>query len=89
MTTEQTTTTVNGLGGIKVQVPLVIEMTGEQVAAYAEEYGLPKEGGPLRARHIVEDVRAYVLTCVQDSAAFGEIGLGDGTRAADVSIKGR
>jgi hypothetical protein len=28
-----------------------------------------------------------VLTCVQDSAVFGEIGDGDGTRGATVGIK--
>ena len=39
------------------------------------------------AKDIVEDVRSYVLTCVQDSAALGEAGDGKGTRGADVSIK--
>ena len=83
MTAEQT-------DPIRIQVPLVIEMSAEQVAAYAAEYGLPREGGPLRARHIVEDVRSYVLTAVQDSPAFGEIMHdGVGARGADVSIKGR
>ena len=68
-------------GGIRIQVPLIIEMTAEQVQAYADEYGLGDgTGRPVPAKVIVEDVRSYVLTCIQDSAAFGEIG-------ADVSIK--
>jgi hypothetical protein len=58
--------------GITVSVTVRIEMTGDQVAAYASEHGLPREGGPLRARHIVEDVRSYVLTAIHGSAAFGE-----------------
>ena len=71
---------------MRIQIPLVIEMTDEQVAAYAAEYGLSL---PVRAKDIVDDVRSYVLTAIQDSPAFGEIGDGDGTRSADVSIKGR
>jgi hypothetical protein len=62
--------------GIRVQVPLVIEMTPEQLQAYAADYGL----ADLRAKTIVDDVRSYVLSCVQDSAAFTDGG-------ADVSIK--
>ncbi len=41
----------------------------------------------LYAREVVEDVQRYVLTCVQDSAAFGETGDGNDTRGAGVSIK--
>jgi hypothetical protein len=67
---------------MRIQIPLVIEMTDEQVADYAREYGLSL---PVRAKDIVDDVRSYVLTAVQDSPAFGEIG--NGTRAAEVSIK--
>jgi len=72
---------------MRIQIPLVVEMTDDQVRNYANEYGLPRKGGRLMAKEIVEDVRSYVLTCVQDSAAFGEIGLGDGTRGAFVSIR--
>lgn len=72
---------------MRIQVPLVIEMTDEQVRQYAGEYGLPAQGGKLYAREIVEKVQGYVLTCVQDSAAFRETGDGTGTRGASVSIK--
>lgn len=73
---------------IRVQIPLVVEMDEAQVAAYAKEYGLPHHDGPLRTKDIVDDVQASVLSCVQDSAAFGSAGRG-GSRGADVSIKGR
>ena len=81
-------TTDQGPAPIRVHLSLVIDMTGDQVAAYAAEYGLPHHDGPLRAKDIVNDVRSYVLTAIQDSAAFGEIGRGDGTRGATVTIKG-
>lgn len=71
---------------MRIQIPLVIEMSDAQVRQYAVEYGLPHHDGPLRAKDIVEDVQAYVLTAIQDSAAFGECA---GIRGADVSIKGR
>lgn len=67
---------------MRIAVTLVIEMTDEQVAEYAAEYGLPRGGGKLMAREVVGDVRSLVLTAVQDSAAFGYGG-------ADVSIKER
>ena len=70
---------------MRIQVPLVIDMTDEQVKQYADEYGLPALGGKLYAREIVANVQSYVLTCIQDSVAFGE--TGDGTRGAAVSIK--
>jgi hypothetical protein len=72
---------------MRIAIPLVIDMTDEQVEQYAAEYGLPASNGKVRARDVVDDVRSYVLTCVQDSAAFGETGTGDGTRGADVTIK--
>jgi len=74
---------------MRIQVPLVVEMTDEQVAQYAAERGLAAEGksGLPRARDVVKDVQSYVLTLVQDSAEFGETGDGNGTRGADVSIK--
>lgn len=72
---------------MRIPVTLVIDMDDEQVRAYAAEYGLPRDGGRLMAKEVVEDVRSYVLTAVQDSPAFGEIGDGKGTRGAEVSIK--
>lgn len=74
---------------MRIAVTVVIEMTDEQVKDYADEYGVPRNGGRLYAREVVEDVRGYVLTAVQDSPAFGEIGDGKGTRGADVTVKGR
>lgn len=70
---------------MRIQVPLVIEMTDEQVKQYASEFGLPAQGGTLYAREVVEHVRGRVLASVQDSVAFGE--TGDGTRRAGISIK--
>jgi hypothetical protein len=64
---------------MRIQIPLVIEMTDEQVKVYAGENGLPV---PVRAKDVIENVRSYVLTSVQDSYSF----VGD---RADVSIKGR
>lgn len=66
---------------MRIAVTVVVEMSDDQVAGYALEYGLPRQGGKLYAREVVEDVRSYVLGCVQQSAAFTEGG-------ADVSIKG-
>jgi len=71
--------TARQLQGIRVQVPLVIEMTPQQVAEYALDNGLPRAGGPLRAREVVADVQAYVLAAVQEASAFA---------GATVSIKG-
>jgi hypothetical protein len=56
---------------VRIQVPIVIEMTDEQVKQYAAEHGLPADGGRLYAKEVVADVQSYVLTCIQDSAAFG------------------
>lgn len=72
---------------MRIPVTLVIEMSDEQVGQYANERGLPAGGGRLYAREVVENVRSYVLTCVQDSPVLGETGDGNGTRGADVSIK--
>jgi hypothetical protein len=66
---------------MRIMIPVVIEMTDQQVADYALEYGLPRNGGKLMAREIVEDVRSSVLTMVQGSEAFGE------PTGIDVSIK--
>ena len=60
---------------MRIQVPLVIEMTDEQVKQYAAEYGLPAQGGQLYAREVVQNIRSYVLACVQDSAAFGSVSI--------------
>lgn len=72
---------------MKVVIPVVVEMTDEQVAAYANEYGLTPPGSGPYVREIAADIREYVLGCVQESAAFGEIGDGYGTRGAEVSIR--
>lgn len=69
---------------MRIQVPLVIEMSDEQVQQYANEYGLPAQGGRLYAREVVEDVQSLVLTLIQDSATFGDDG--NGARAT-VSIR--
>ena len=66
---------------MRIPITLVIEMTEQQVENYADEYGLPRNGaGTVMAKDIVDDVRSYVLTEIQGSAAFGE-------GCADVSIK--
>lgn len=72
---------------ITVVVPVRIEMTDKQVEQYALTYGLPVTNGRVHAKDIVDDVRSYVLTQVQESPAFCETGAGDGTRGADVTIK--
>ena len=73
---------------IRIPVTLVIDMDDAQVENYADDNGLDRDvGGKVRAKTMVDDVRSYVLTAVQDSAAFGEIGLGDGTRGATVTLK--
>jgi hypothetical protein len=66
---------------MRIQIPVVVEMTDDQVAAYGLEFGLPHDGTTkLMARHVVEDVRSYVLTDLQGST-LGQF--------ADISIKGR
>lgn len=62
---------------MRVQIPLVVEFTDEQLQDYAAENGLPHNGGPLRAKDVVEDVRSYVLNAIQESVR------------ATVTIKGR
>lgn len=68
------------MAAIRVQVPLVIEMSAEQVERYAAEFGLPYHDGPLRAKDVVDDVRANALNDIQG----GTIG-----QFATVTIKGR
>ena len=63
---------------MKIQAPLVIEMTDEQVSRYAAEYGLPHDGGPLRAKHVVDHVRDHILNDAQQGT-LGEF--------ADVTLK--
>jgi hypothetical protein len=65
---------------MRIQVPLVIEMTDEQVKEYAGFAGLPHHGGPLRAKDVVDDVREHVLASVQALDDLCSVG-------ADVSIK--
>ena len=60
---------------MRIQIPIVVEMTDGQVSDYAGEYGLD-----VRAKTIVEDVRSLVLTGVQ--------GIFDGiATGATVTIK--
>lgn len=63
-----------------IQIPLIVSMTDEMEREWAADNGLPHEGGPLRAKHTVDDVQSYVLSLAQGST------LG---RFADISIKGR
>ncbi len=72
---------------MRIAVTVVIDMNDEQEAAYAEENGLPRSGGRVYARDVVEHVRSCVLGLVRDSPAFGETGDGAGTRGADVALK--
>lgn len=66
---------------MRIAVTLVIELSDQQVADYAERAGIPQQAtGHFRAKDIVDDVRGYVRNCIQDSAAFGDSG-------ADISIK--
>lgn len=65
---------------MRIAITLVIEMSDEQRERYAAEFGLPHDGGPLRAKDIVADVRNAVLSDIQGGTT-GEF--------ADVSIKER
>ncbi len=58
---------------MRIQVPLVIEMTDEQVKEYANDYALPGS----TAKVVTEDVRKNVLHSIQ--GLLGEV--------ADVTIK--
>ncbi len=65
---------------MRIQIPLVIEMTDEQVKEWASDNDLARtEGGKVMAKTIVEDMRSYVLTGIQ--------GLLTATGYAEVSIK--
>ena len=63
---------------MRIAVTLVIEMSDQQVADYAEEYGLAMPGTKAPARVIVDHVRSWLLSDVKRSV------LGD---MADISIK--
>lgn len=66
---------------MKIVVPVVIEMTDEQVKAYADEHGIGKPGFRLYTRDVVEDVRNLVLAATA--------GLFDGVAGgATVTLKG-
>ena len=66
---------------MRIAVTIVIEMTGQQAADYAEHARIPVQpAGHFRARDVVENVRGYVVAEV--SGLFDRIGSG-----ADVSIK--
>ena len=67
---------------MRITIPVVIDLTDQQILDYADEYGLPRNGGRLMAREVAEDVREYVLNALRQSPAFYE-------GRADVSIKER
>lgn len=69
---------------MRIAVTVVIDMTDEQLRAYAAAHGLPE---PLRAKNVVDDVQPRVLAAVRDSSTFGETGDGHGARRADVTLK--
>jgi hypothetical protein len=64
----------------RIAVTVVIEMTNEQERAYADEYGIGDASGKFTKKQLVNDVREYVLTSIQHSAAFGSGG-------ADVNLR--
>ena len=63
---------------MRIQIPIVVEMTDEQVKQYANEYGLTVDGTRILAKDIVKDVRENVLHSIQ--GYFDDF--------ADVTIKG-
>jgi hypothetical protein len=63
---------------VRFPVPLVIDMTDDQLRQWAEATGVPRTGdGSVRAKDAVDAVRAQVLAAVQ--AVLGQ--------HADISIK--
>jgi hypothetical protein len=66
---------------MRIVVPVVVEMTSQQVGAYAGEQGLPHCGYVLHDSDIREDVRSVVLAAIKASPLF-EFG-------ASVSLKER
>ena len=73
---------------MRIAITLIIEMTDVQVEQYADVHSIPcANSGKPYAKEVVEDVRSYVLTRIQDSPAFGEIGYGSEARGASVTIK--
>lgn len=88
MTDSSTTQAAPAVYGkpIRIQVPLVVDMTAEQADAYARQI-LPR-GPQVMARQIVEAVQSCVLAAVQDLPSFGEIPFdGTGRRGATVTLK--
>lgn len=74
---------------MRIQVPIVVEMTAQQVAGWAADGGLP---GPVRAKDMVVSVQQFVVETV-DRAFVAEAiarafagGPGD-LGAPEVSIK--
>jgi hypothetical protein len=63
---------------VRITIPLVIDMTDGQVKEWADHNGLPRNGGRLYAREVVDGIRSYVLTHLQGSAL---------DEYADISIK--
>lgn len=67
---------------MRIVVPVVVEMTNEQVGMYAAEQGLARRGYVLHDSDVREDVRGLVLTATQ--------GLFDGMAGgATVTLKER
>jgi len=64
---------------IRVQVPLVVEMTAEQVTEWAADHGLSLSPGRTPVKAIVDDVQRHLL-----NLARGDYGLGSG---ASVTLK--
>lgn len=69
---------------MRIMIPLVIEMSDEQVSAYGVKTGL---GNKPRAKDMVDRVRANTLAAVSEYPLFAA--LPNGSKGADVSIKGR
>ena len=66
---------------MRIAVTLVIDMTDQQVADYADHAGIPVQPtGHFRARDIAENVRGLAFAAV--SGTFDGVGSG-----ADISIK--
>jgi hypothetical protein len=63
---------------MRVQLPLVAEMTDEQTRQWAKEHDIPEVGGHLYARDVVDSLQAVVPDEVRGRQQNGQ---------ADVSIR--
>jgi hypothetical protein len=64
------------IAGMRITIPVVVEMTDEQVSEYATAYGLPRGGGRLYAKEVVEDVRENVLNGVRGLLGDVDVTIG-------------